>query len=258
MNNLVKVFENQEVKVKTDKGITLYNLACTARICGLTRTVNNTEYIDWKGKSGVVSKLSKIIEVITSKEIIQEINQVLSDIENADDRNSIYMSSWLSKRLATECHSPKAGRYKNFLVTLDEARENSEITPTNSVDPQTVLQLAQGVQLIGTVVQSMQSSMVQIQEYVKDSINSKDLQIEKTMDLIGLRAVNTKRLTDKLKEKLFDIYGFNVTASSHLYTNAKKKVFKYFKVVKWEDIPVTKYNNVDAFIDGLEKNELIS
>jgi hypothetical protein len=40
--------------------------------------------------------------------------------------------------------------------------------------------------------------------------------------------------------------------------NAKKKVFKHFKVIKWEDIPVTKYNAVDAFIDGLEKDELAS
>jgi hypothetical protein len=253
----VKIFESQEVKVKTDKGVTLINLASTARICGLTKNKNGVIYIRWTDK-GIAEKLKIISSTNVESKYKTEIQYILDEIENADDRNLIYMSSWLSKRLAMECHSEKANDYKTFLATLDEARENSEIISSNSVDPQTVLQLAQGVQLIGTVVQSMQSSMIQIQEYVKDSINSKDLQIEKTMDLIGLRAVNTKRLTDKLKEKLFQIYGFNVTGNDPLYANAKKKVFKHFKVIKWEDIPVTKYNAVDAFIDGLEKDELAS
>lgn len=36
MNN-IKLFEGQEVKVKTDKGNTLINLVHVAKCCGLTR-----------------------------------------------------------------------------------------------------------------------------------------------------------------------------------------------------------------------------
>ena len=142
-------------------------------------------------------------------------------------------------------------RYKNFLETLDQNRESNQVA-INQVDPQTVLDLAQGMQFIGGAVQSMQKSMSFIQEYVKDSINSKDLQIEKTMDLIGFRAVNTKKLSDKLKEKLSNKLGSYVTASSIPYLKAKKMIFKEFDVIKWEDISVKKYYAVYAFIDEIE------
>ena len=36
MNN-IKLFEGQEVKVKTDKGVTLINLVHVAKCCGITK-----------------------------------------------------------------------------------------------------------------------------------------------------------------------------------------------------------------------------
>jgi formylmethanofuran dehydrogenase subunit D len=251
MSNLVKIFEGQEIKVKSDKGETLINLVHTAKSCGVVKMKSNEAYVRWTGKGSVSEKL-EVISSEVSELHKKEIKYILEEIENTDDRNSIYMSSWLSKRLALECHSEKANRYKNFLVTLDEARENGQVmVQNNSVDPQTVLQLAQGVQLIGAVVQSMQGTMTQIQEYVKDSINSKDLQIEKTMELIGFRAINTTQLSSKLKEELSNQLGYSVTASSPHYQKAKNKLFKHFKVIKWEDIGVMKFNEVYAFIEGI-------
>lgn len=136
--NEIKLFEGQEVSVTTDKGIKLINLAHTAKICGLIIRDNtrNTERIAWKGNRSISDKLSKIHESLEKSECeanasqincskyLQEITYILDEIENTDDRNSIYMSSWLSKRLAIECHSEKANRFKNWLVSLDEAREN--------------------------------------------------------------------------------------------------------------------------------------
>ena len=34
-----------------------------------------------------------------------------------------------------------------------------------------------------------------------------------------------------------------------VYKRAKDKVFKEFNITKWEDIPATKYNSVQAFIE---------
>ncbi|VYU52737.1 Uncharacterised protein [Clostridium butyricum] len=34
-----------------------------------------------------------------------------------------------------------------------------------------------------------------------------------------------------------------------VYKRAKDKIFKEFNVTKWEDIPATKYNAVQAFIE---------
>lgn len=247
MKNLVKMFEGQEVKVKTDKGETLVNLVCTAKVCGLnkfeTRAGRTTETIRW---ARVKDKLKSIYYASVQEEYLKEIDYILGEIENTDDRNLIYMSSWLSKRLALECHSEKAMRYKSFLISLDEARENGQLQP---VDQETVLQLAQGMQMIGQVVQGMQTAMTNIESYVKDSIKAKDHQIEQTMNLIGLRAANTKKLSDKLKEELRENLGVSVKANSNDYRRVKGKVFKEFKVTKWEDIPVNKYSAVYAFIE---------
>lgn len=241
--NKITMFEGQEVKVKTDKGVTLINLVCTAKSCGLIREdrgYSKVRWVDIKNKLKLIGK--NCVDEPSSKEI----TYILEEIENADDRNTIYMSSWLSKRLALECHSDKAMRYKNFLVTLDEARENGQLQPVNQ---ETVLQLAQGMQMIGGVVESMQTAMTNIETYVKDSIQSKDLQIEQIMNLIGFRAVNTKRLIDKLKEELSERFGVAVNANNQCYRKAKSKIFKEFRVVKWEDIPANKYNAVHAFIE---------
>ncbi len=244
MNKLAKVFEGQEVKVKTDKGVTLINLCNTARNCGLTTVAKSgNAVVRW---SRVTEKLKLIKSTDSDKAVADEITYILEEIENTDDRNTIYMSSWLSKRLALECHSEKANRFKNFLVTLDEARENGELQPVNQ---ETVLQLAQGMQMIGQVVQGMQTAMTNIETYVKDSIQSKDLQIEQTMNLIGFRSVNTKRLSNKLKEDLSAQLGMAVTANTTAYRRVKGKIFKEFRVIKWEDIPANKYNAVHAFIE---------
>jgi hypothetical protein len=127
LNELTKTFEGQPIKVKTDRGNTLINLANTARICGMiTVAKSGNEVIRW-------SRVKERLEIIKNgigenmpTQILEEINFILSEIENTDDRNTIYMSTWLTKRLAVECHSPKANAYKNFLVTLDESVRNEE------------------------------------------------------------------------------------------------------------------------------------
>lgn len=250
MNKLTKIFEGQEVTVETTKGITLINLVHTAKCCGLTKNKKGIEYVRWTDK-GITEKLSILSSTNVELKYKEEIIKVLEEIEDVDDKNSIYISSWLGKRLALECHSKQAMRYKNFLVTMDEERENGKSLSVNPVDIQTVLQLAQGMQFIGTAVQGMQTAMNNIETYVKDSIQSKDLQIEQTMELIGLRSVNTKRACDKLKEVLSEREGMYISANNPKYVQAKKQIFKQFKVTKWEDIPVQQYNAVDAYIEEI-------
>jgi hypothetical protein len=129
-NSITKIFEGQEIKVTTDKGITLINLACTARVCGLTTVAKSrNEVVRWKGKGSVFDKLEKLRDANVSidERYIEEISSTLDEIENTDDRNTIYMSNWLSKRLALECHSEKAGKYKTFLVTLDEDFQSGKL-----------------------------------------------------------------------------------------------------------------------------------
>lgn len=245
--NDIKIFEGQKVSVITNDGNKLINLVHVAKCCGLTRTANSgNEVVRWTSK-GITEKLTIIRATDVERKYMEEISYILDEIENTDDRNSIYMSSWLSKRLALECHSERAMRFKNFLVTLDEARESNELV-SSDLAPQ-VLQLAQGMQMMGQVVSSMQSYMVQMQEYVKDSIQAKDSQLDKAIDLIGIRSINKRHLTELLKNKLAIKHNKSISASSSEYLKVKNMVFKEFNISKWEDISASKYNKVHAFID---------
>ncbi|MGL5440832.1 MAG: hypothetical protein ACRDA4_10720 [Filifactoraceae bacterium] len=235
--NELKIFEGQEVKITTNEGKTIINLVHVAKCCGLVNKTRGYESVRWtqvKDRLEVIKAIGK--DMPTQNK--EEISYILEEIENSDDRNQIYMSSWLSKRLALECHSEKAMRFKNFLVSLDEERENNQLT----VSQTTQVQAAQLLQVV----------TAGLHEFVKDSIRVKDSQIEAMADMVGLRARNTKSLTGKLKEELFKAYKRTIPASHYLYTKAKSKVFREFGVTKWEEIPVGKYNAVFAYIENME------
>ena len=99
-NKLEKVlqFEGQEIKVITDKGVELFNLANSARVLGLTRPkTNGTLIITWKGNGSVYDKLNKILNTISSgaentvPQYIEELTNVLEELENGDDRKTIFV-----------------------------------------------------------------------------------------------------------------------------------------------------------------------
>lgn len=111
--------------------------------------------------------------------------------------------------------------------------------------------LSQSMATIGQHVQVLTKFTMDMKEYFQDSIQAKDHQIDQAMDLIGIRCKNTRRLTSKLKDALFDHYGEYVPATDIRYLSARDRVFKEFKVYKWEEISVKLYNAVEAFIESL-------
>ena len=115
-----------------------------------------------------------------------------------------------------------------------------------------VLDLAKSMQLTNTVVQGIMTTITRMEDFVKDSINSKDLQIEQTAEMIGLRDRNTKYLTVALKDKLEILTGNHVNANSNLYKKERSEVFKEAKVTKWEEIAIGDFNRVYAYIDSID------
>lgn len=112
-----------------------------------------------------------------------------------------------------------------------------------------MMNIAQGTYQMGQVVQGLLQSIGTIQTYVQDSIQAKDHQIDKAMSLIGLRSKNVSSLISKLKEELYKRNGIVIQANDIEYLKAKNKIFKEFKVAKWEEIPIGKYNAVHSFIE---------
>jgi hypothetical protein len=260
MNEQLVLFENEEVKVRTDQGETLINLVHTAKCCGLTTTgVNGNLKIRWKTK-GVTEKLNKLLGCTdVHQKYKDEIKYILDEIENADDRTQIFMSSWLSKRMAMECSSEKAMAYKNFLATLDEKRENGQLEQISN---------QQVAQLISTTVQGIVPIMVteitkQFAPMLGDSKKQVDTMIglmhdqatiyeeerNELKELIGFHSVNTTRIVNTIKDKLSEELGYTIMANNPNFQKVKRAIFKEFKVFKWEDISVSNYHKVFAFAD---------
>lgn len=142
-------------------------------------------------------------------------------------------------------------QFDNLEDTYFKIKENNKLIGDLNTQNQ-MLQLAQGTQIIANVVQGIQHTINDMQEFVKDSINSKDLQIEQTAEMIGLRDKNTKLLVNQLKEKLYDLAGRKIKANDDLYIKIKYNIFKKYKVFKWEDIPIGEFNRVSADICEIE------
>jgi hypothetical protein len=263
MNEQLVLFEGQEVKIKTDEGHTLINLVHTAKCCGLTQNKNGKPIIRWKsGDSSVVKKLNTIYSsgLNMPPQYMEEIKYILDEIENTDDRNSIYMSSWLSRRLSMECKSSKAMEYKNFLATLDEKRENGQLNTSNqqlvaivsntinAIMPTLITEMTQ--KLIPTVLEAKQS-VTNMQSLMHDQSVIYDQERNELKSMIGMQSRNTKDLTDKLKYELERKYNERITAKDTYYINAKSKLFNKFRVQRWEQIPVSKYNDVFASIEEM-------
>ena len=263
MNN-IKLFEGQEIQVKTDKGNTLINLVHMAKACGLIKNkTNGTMIVNWKsGSASVCSKLNLLSSGGSNNppQHIVEIQDALDEIENTDDRNSIYISSWLAKRIALECHSEKANKFKNFLVELDEKRENGELETSNqqlttivtdsinAILPTLISEMTN--KLIPTVIQAKQS-VEDMKSLMNTQIAIHDNERDELKEMIGMQSRNTKELTDKLKYELEQKYGERITAKDTFYINAKNRIFSKYRVSRWEQIPVLKYSDVFASIEEL-------
>lgn len=157
--------------------------------------------------------------------------------------------------LAHKTTGTKGNLFTDRYMDRFEQMKQQLINPVvNNLDlANQMMNVMQNTQMMAQVVQGLNQGMVYIQQYVQDSIQAKDEQIEQAMELIGIRTRNISRLTNKLKEVLFEKYGCYIKASDVRYVNAKNKIFKEFKVYKWEEIPVGKYNAAYAYIEEFFK-----
>ncbi|WP_252225100.1 MULTISPECIES: hypothetical protein [unclassified Clostridium] len=259
-NEQLVLFNNEEVKVVTDKGETLINLANSARVLGLARKDDGR--ICWKGNRSVYDKLSKIRSSLVNStgatnaaENILEIDYILSEIENTDDRNSIYMSQMLTSLLAMNCNNDKAMQYKSWLAQLDEKYSKGELANGNQIEQ--LGNIANQINLVASTMGQIGQAFVGLQEFVKDSIQVKDSQIDNIRELCGMKSANTIKLSKYLKEHLEIIFKRKLWATSYEYKEAKQNIFEFFNVTKWENIPIEKYKKVHQYIDTLSYENII-
>ena len=150
-------WEEKDVRVGEKNKV---NLVDVAKCCGLTKKSNSGEnVVKWKNgrTDSVVGKLESVVQSVP-REFQEEIQQVLIDIDEVEDRNTIYVSNWLAQRIATECKSQTAMEFKNWLVTLNCARE--EIEKQNKVSIQDLLNVQQQIGELAHLMDKTVNSVV--------------------------------------------------------------------------------------------------
>ncbi|MDI0267213.1 Bro-N domain-containing protein [Clostridioides difficile] len=95
----------------------------------------------------------------------------------------------------------------------------------------------------------------QIENKLDKKYKKQDKQFQNMKEMIGFKTKNTMMLSKLLKAKLSEIEGHDINAYNYTYRTAVTRLFSKYNVTKWEDIPVTKFNEVHAMIDGIESME---
>lgn len=252
-NSLEQVlqFEGQEIKVITDKGVELFNLANSARVLGITTNGSNGNLkIRWKTK-GISEKLLKIKECTdVHQQYIDEIDYILTEIEETDDRNSIYMSRYLTSRLAMECHSDKANKYKDWLARLDLSYSKGELT----VSQQDLTNLVSNTMnnILPTMIKSITEQFSPILNETRKQVEEAKEQVKSMNEKLGMRNRNTQVIGKRLINRECEFYGKRIWGSSLEHKFNKNKLFNHFKVLSLDDIPIIKFEEVCDYIDTME------
>lgn len=259
----LELFEGQEISITTDKGIKMINLANSARVLGLTTIgTNGNLKIRWKTK-GVSEKLTKILECTDvhqkeNEDLINEITYILDEIENTDDRTSIYCSRYLTSRLAMECHNQKATEYKDWLAKLDEKVSEQYVAGINTEQMQNIaVNVMNSIVpvITQTVVTTLSTEISKAQTIVEESnrkVEESHKAVEDIKNMIGSRNKTTQVYGKKLIARESEFYGRRIYGTSIEHRLNKDKVFNHFNVVSFDDIPIVKFDEVINYIETME------
>lgn len=256
---LVKIFETKEVKVSNDGN--KVNLVDVAKCCGLTKKGGSGTLIaNWKsGNSNIVGKLNTILGgTNVPPQIEEEINNVLIEIDETDDRNSIYVSSWLAKRLATECHSQTAMEFKNWLVTLDEARENGALIPNEKYitkkEVQTLVEDAvnQITNAFAPIITEMQTQNSKLTDLLLRQEKKREEEINSMKSLVGMKPKNTQVIGKALIAREKKEYGRTIYSSYPEHIQNRINLCTHFGVSALCNINIERLDEVLDYIETME------
>ena len=135
-------------------------------------------------------------------------------------------------------------RYMDRFAEMEQQLQAINPVGLNDVD-----KFFGGTQAVLQMFPGMVNGLNKMIGLVRDTVKVKDSQIDKALDLVGMRSKNVTTLTNHLKKVLGNKHRMNVTANMEVYLKAKRKIFEEYGVTKWEEIPVLKYNEVMAFIE---------
>jgi prophage antirepressor-like protein len=242
--SLQKSFEGMDVEIiQGENGEPLFELYSTGAALGYSR------WTESKGKQYFKIEKTRIDTVMKN-----------GSITGLAHNGQTYLTEEILYDFMLEAKTAKCKSFRKWVTSevLPSIRNTGGyVAPNIAGTDGYILDLAKSMQLTNQVVNGMLGAITRIETFVQDSIQSKDLQIEETRELIGLRDRNTKVLCNTLKDKLSDLYGTEIAATNPKYKSVRDKIFKENRVYKWEDIPVGDFNKVHSYIDSLDLSQII-
>ncbi|HEL2881165.1 TPA: toxin Bro [Clostridioides difficile] len=175
-------------------------------------------------------------------------------------QNSIMINESGLYSLILSSKLPTAKKFKNWVTK--EVLPNIRKHGSFSINRDNIKDVLMPVMLNGMLAGFEQLSIEndkkidtrfnQIETKLDMKYKKQDKQFQEMKNMIGFKAKNTRMLSKLLKIKLSELKGYNVNAYNYDYRTVVTRLFSIYNVTKWEDIPVTKFNEVHAMIDGIE------
>ena len=227
----------EELTIKNHKGINVIDSREVAEMMEMQH-------------SDLLSKIDKINKDFSQRKI--PFTKYWEDSTYLDKQNKSRRNFLITKR-GCEFLAHKTTGTKGNLFTdryMDRFAEmEQQLQAINPVGLNDVDKFFGGTQAVLQMFPGMVNGLNKMIGLVQDTVKVKDSQIDKALDLVGMRSKNVTTLTNHLKKVLGNKHRMNVTANMEVYLKAKRKIFEEYGVTKWEEIPVLKYNEVMAFIE---------
>ncbi|EGT5004817.1 Bro-N domain-containing protein [Clostridioides difficile] len=245
MNNLM-VFEGKEVEIFELDGKILFNPRDVA------------ECLDIKNVNDNISRMNK-------KQVIKLTNSEIGDhdFRKLNNRGENFLTESGVYKLIFASKKKKAEKFQDWVT--DEVLPNIRKHGSFSINTNNIKDVLMPVMLNGMLAGFEQLSIEndkkidtrfnQIETKLDMKYEKQDRQFQEMKDMVGLKSKNIRTLSTLLKIRLSELKGYNINAYNYDYRTVVARLFSIYNVEKWEDIPIDKFNEIHAMIDGIESME---
>ncbi|MFG0939420.1 Bro-N domain-containing protein [Clostridioides difficile] len=245
MNNLM-VFEGKEVEIFELDGKILFNPKHVAECLDIKNVNENLRNMNQK----------QVIKLTNSDISLTDIRKLNNAGEKFLTESGVYKLIFKSKK-------KKAEKFQDWVT--DEVLPSIRKHGSFSINPNNIKDVLMPVMLNGMLAGFEQLSIEndkkidtrfnQIETKLDMKYEKQDRQFQEMKDMVGLKTKNIRTLSTLLKIRLSELKGYNVNAYNYDYRTVVARLFSIYNVEKWEDIPIDKFNEIHAMIDGIESME---
>ncbi|MCI9976485.1 hypothetical protein JY742_10170 [Clostridioides difficile] len=237
------IFEGKEVEIFEFDGKILFNPKHVA------------ECLDIKNVNDNISKMNK-------KQVIKLTNSDIGDhdFRKLNNRGENFLTESGVYRLIFASKKKKAEKFQDWVT--DEVLPNIREHGSFSMNTSNIKDVLMPVMLNGMLAGFEQLSIEndkkidtrfnQIESKLDRKYEIQDKQFQEMKNMVGLKAKDIRSLSTLLKMKLSEVKGYSVNAYNYDYRTVVTRLFSIYNVRKWEDIPISKFNEIHAMIDGIE------